>query len=241
MSLLSKLREKQAGKIATATPATFATQAEGERRTVACVATVAVAKSPQGQIASPAKVGAGDTATASCWWLIHYPDRDPSEVACLPEATHAEVLEWHPDAIAAEPFTPIIRKPSAPMTDVEENAIRAWLASIEETDLVTIANVIGKCRTDADALAYFLRCASDARPCGAAVDDRRCCNQCANLTDRGLCLAAKRGELISSRRYSPVQDVPRRCNAYLPGSNDKDRRPGRVRWPEAPVVNFQDQ
>ncbi|WP_297504145.1 hypothetical protein [Ferrovum sp.] len=51
------------------------------------------------------KVGAGDTATASRWWRIHYPDR-VVEVSFNPEATHAEViLEWYPDAVAAEPFT----------------------------------------------------------------------------------------------------------------------------------------
>jgi len=44
------------------------------------------------------------TATASHWWLLHYPDREPVEVASFPPATHAEVLKLHPNAIAAEPF-----------------------------------------------------------------------------------------------------------------------------------------
>ncbi|MBK7813135.1 MAG: hypothetical protein IPJ52_01900 [Rhodocyclaceae bacterium] len=99
------------------------------------------------------KVGAG--VTASTWWLLHYPDRDPLEVACCPEATHAEILERHPDAVAAEPFTPTIRQPSAPMTAEEETVIRAWLALIEETDPATIAEVIGQCQRDADARDYF--------------------------------------------------------------------------------------
>ena len=43
MSLLSKLREKQASRIATATPATFATQAKVGSQSVATVATVTVA------------------------------------------------------------------------------------------------------------------------------------------------------------------------------------------------------
>jgi hypothetical protein len=155
MSLLSRLREKQAVKVATATPATFATH-EGERgRTVASVATVVVAKSLQGKAASPAIVSPGDTATASRWWLIHYPDRDPVEVACCPDATHAEILEWHPDAVAAQPFIPTIRQPSSPMTASEEMAIRAWLALIEETDPATIAEVIGQCQRDADSRDYF--------------------------------------------------------------------------------------
>ena len=82
--------------------------------------------------APSAKVSPSDTATASRWWLIHYPDRDPVEVAYCPEATHADILERHPDAVAAEPFTPTIRQPSAPLTASEETAIRAWLALIKK-------------------------------------------------------------------------------------------------------------
>lgn len=235
MSLLSRLREKQAGKIATATPATFATQAGGERRNVASVATVTVAKSPQGQTAPPAKVGAGDTATASLWWLIHYPDRDPLEVACCPEATHAEILERHRDAVAAEPFTPTIRQPLAPMTASDETVIRAWLALIEETDPATIAEVIGQCQRDAEARDYFTgQAAADNLQKNkgnvAFDDDRRTCDQCANLIAR-RCQAAKRGEIVASRSYEPIRDLPRRCEGYAPGADDPDRRHGAERWP----------
>lgn len=157
MSLASLIRGKSASDtFATATPATFATQ-EGKRgRTVASVATVAVAKSPQGPTAPPAKVSPGDTATASGWWLIHYTNREPAEVACYPDATHAEMLERYVDAVAAEPFTPTILQPSAPLTASEETAIRAWLALIEETDPATIAEVIDQCQRVADAREYFI-------------------------------------------------------------------------------------
>ena len=114
MTLSALIRKRDTGNLATAIPAISATQPKGEAATVARIATVAVANPKEGKTASPAKVGAGETATASRWWLIHYPDRDPLEVACCPEATHAEILERHPDAIAAEPFTPTIRQPSAP-------------------------------------------------------------------------------------------------------------------------------
>ena len=232
MSLSNLIRRKsEPVGFATATPATFATQ-EGERgRTVATVATVAVAKSPQGQTAPPAKVGAGRTATASRWWLIHYPDRDPVEVACCPEATHADILERHPDAVAAEPFTPTIRQPSAPLTAREEQAIRAWLALIEETDPATIAEVIGQCQRDADARGYFTgRAAAELPKPDPFPDDRRTCDQCANLIAR-RCQAAKRGEIVASRNYEPIRDLPRRCEGYAPGATDTDRRPGRERWP----------
>ena len=155
MSLSSLIRKRHTGNLATAIPAISATQPKGEAATVARIATVAVATPKEEKTAPPAKVSPGDTATASRWWLIHYPDRDPVEVACCPEVIHADILEWHPDAVAAEPFTPTIRQPSAPLTASEETAIRAWLALIEETDPATIAEVIGQCQRDADARDYL--------------------------------------------------------------------------------------
>jgi hypothetical protein len=46
------------------------------------------------------------------WWLLHYPDRELVEVACFPPATHADILERHPVAIAAEPFEPATSEPT---------------------------------------------------------------------------------------------------------------------------------
>ncbi len=47
---------------------------------------------------------ANDPATAHRRWLTHYADREPVERHFRPDATTAEVLAWHPDAIAAEPL-----------------------------------------------------------------------------------------------------------------------------------------
>ncbi|MFZ5594737.1 MAG: hypothetical protein ACOY4D_10870 [Pseudomonadota bacterium] len=231
MTLSALIRKRDTGNLATAIPAISATQPKGETATVARIATVAVANPKEEKTASPAKGGAGDTATASRWWLIHYPDRDPLEVACCPEATHADILERHPDAVAAEPFTPTIRQPSAPMTFDEETAIRAWLALIGETDAVTIAEVIEQCQQDADARDYFTgRAAAELPKPAPFPDDRRTCDQCANLIAR-RCQAAKRGEIVASRNYEPVRDLLRRCEGYAPGPDDPDRRHGRERWP----------
>lgn len=235
MSLANLIRGKSGpARFATATPATFATEERERGRTVASVATVAVAKFPQGQTAPPANFGAGDTATASRWWLIHYPDRDPVEVVCCPEATHAEMLERHPDAIAAEPFTPTIRQPSAPLSADAETAIRAWLALIEETDPATIAEVIGRCQRDADARHYFTaRAAVELPKPDPFPDDLRTCSQCANLR-QWVCTIAKpeRGALvIANRGYRPDPSRLLRCEGYAPLASEADQRTGAERWP----------
>jgi len=174
MTLSALIRKRDTGNLATAIPAISATQPKGEAATVARIATVAVANPEERKTVPPAKVGAGDTATASRWWLIHYPDRDPVEVAFSPEATHAEVLEAYPDALAAEPFTPTVRQPSVPLTAEEQEAIRAWLALIEESDSATIAEVIGQCQRDADARNYFIgRAALGLPKPDPFPDDRR--------------------------------------------------------------------
>ena len=231
MTLSALIRKRDTGNHATAIPAISATQPKGEAATVARIATVAVANPKEEKTAPPPIVGAGDTAPASRWWLNHYPDRDPVEVACYPDATHADILEQLPDSVAAEPFTPTIRQASAPLTAEEETAIRAWLALIEETDPATIAEVIGQCQRDADARDYFTgRAAAELPKPGPFPDDRRTCDQCANLIAR-RCQAEKRGEIVVSRNYEPIRDLPRSCECYAPGAADADRRPGRERWP----------
>jgi hypothetical protein len=163
MTLSALIRKRDTGNLATATPAISATQPKEEAATVARIATVAVANPKEEKTAPPAKVGAVDAATASRWWRIHYHDHDV-EVCCCPEATHAGILGEFPDAVAAEPFTPTARQPSAPLTASEEAAIRAWLALIGETDPATIAAVIDHCQRDADARDYFAgRAAADLR------------------------------------------------------------------------------
>jgi hypothetical protein len=147
--------------IATAIPAISAIQPKGEAATVARIATVAVANPKEEKTAPPAKVGAGDTATASRWWLIHYLDRDPVQVACCPAAIHAEIMEWHPGAVAAEPRNPITRQSHAQMSASAEAAIRTWLVLIGETDPAAIADVMRQCQQDLEARRYFTERATE--------------------------------------------------------------------------------
>lgn len=113
----------------------------------------------------------------------------------------------------------------------EETAIRAWLAHIEETDADIIVAVLHQCRADMKARAYALRRAGEVPRPKHDDDDRRHCAHCTNLAPSGLCLAARRGEIVASRTYQPVDCIPRRCEGYAPGPNDRDQRTGRERWP----------
>jgi hypothetical protein len=59
-------------------------------------------------------------------------------------------------------------------------------------------------------------------------DDRRRCGQCLNLAGR-VCLVAI--EIGAIRKHTPISDLPRRCEGYMPGLDEADRRTGRERWP----------
>ena len=194
------------------------------------------ATQPNVENALALKVGAGETATTSRWWLIHFIERDPLELTCCPEATHAEILASYPDAIAAEPFKPSIRQPSSAITGDEEKAIRAWLALIEETDSATVAEVIGQCQRDADARAYFTgRAAAELAKPDPFPDDRITCRQCLNLRGR-ICTIAKPGGVVSANRgYQPPLEVLQRCSGYLPNATDTNQQPGGERWPSLPL------
>jgi hypothetical protein len=94
-------------------------------------------------------------------WLLHYPDTDPVMVFTAPESSLSEILRDFPGAISAEPFIPSFRQSTAPTSTDQEAAIRTWLAYIEETDPYIIADVLERCRIDADALDYFIRRAGE--------------------------------------------------------------------------------
>lgn len=61
-------------------------------------------------------------------------------------------------------------------------------------------------------------------------DDRRRCTECGNLGERGVCLAAQRREISASRGYTPMRDILRRCDGFMPLPNDPDQRHGRTKW-----------
>ncbi|MDR2187098.1 MAG: hypothetical protein LBE62_03475 [Azonexus sp.] len=65
----------------------------------------------------------------------------------------------------------------------------------------------------------------------ADYDDRRTCQQCAELSHvghGGYCMARLRRW---GRRSPCKQDLLQRCRDYKPTADDPDQRPGRTRWP----------
>lgn len=155
MSLFARLREKQKWNTATATLATFATEEGVTARSVATVATVAVA-SPE-----KLKTEAGNKAGVSCWWQVCYCDRPPLEILYPSGAVRAEVLAAYPDALEAHPFAPAILQPSSPLSAEEETMLRRWLAYTGETDPAIIAATIDQCQRDANARKRALEMAAE--------------------------------------------------------------------------------
>jgi hypothetical protein len=101
------------------------------------------------------KADAERTASAT-WWRLQYADGRLVEVACAPPATRDEVLTWYPGAVEAEAFEPESLAPSEPLSFEDEDAIRRWLDVIGETDAAVVAEVIERCRCDAEARRDFL-------------------------------------------------------------------------------------
>ncbi|MHB8472911.1 MAG: hypothetical protein ACYDC8_08705 [Gammaproteobacteria bacterium] len=154
--------------------------------------------------------------------------RDTGNLATAIPAIHATQQAEVTGTVARVATVAVANPPDAKpatMTVEQQADIRAWLAHIEETDPAIITEVMDKCRTDPEALAYFTwRAGEVPKPVVVDDDDRRRCDQCANLSPRGLCMATRRGEVT-------VHYQLRRCVGYAPRPDDPDRRHGEERWP----------
>jgi hypothetical protein len=102
MSLSKLIRKSELEGLLSATPAIRATDGTDDRVTVARIATVASS--------NPGKLKTASPEITSRAWLIHYVDREPMTVICVPEESHTSILEHYRDAIAAEPLTEPVTK-----------------------------------------------------------------------------------------------------------------------------------
>lgn len=94
--LLNRLKKYSS---ANANPASPANVYQQNTRTLATLATLATL-----QLATPA-----ESELISNWWLIHFVDDDPIQVAIWPPCNHMDALAFNPTAIAAEPINTAIK------------------------------------------------------------------------------------------------------------------------------------
>lgn len=125
------------------------------------------------------------------------------------------------DAIESRSSETTVQASVLPMPAAHEAAIRTWLAYVKDADVTVNDEVLAECRSNVYARAYFLRLAEGVPHLGEP-DDRPRCNQCANLTPSGHCLAAWRGEILAHSDFMPVPDLPLRCEAYKPMDVEQD-------------------
>lgn len=180
------------------------------------------------EVATPQEVKTADARHFR--WLVHFADREPVEVRCSPDATHAEILECRPDALAAEPIPERIKRQATPE---QESELRALVAAVGVAYAFTPAEqqeALDLALWDVEAALQSYRVMANEQNIILDRDDRRRCDQCANLSHGGKCAAWQ--AVGAMRGYSPVRDIPRRCEGYAPGADDPDKRPGGERWPE---------
>ena len=80
-------------------------------------------------------------------------------------------IECWVSAVTASPFLDVYARVRirmkweqvSPLSPGAEAGIRAWLEYIEETDPATIAGVLARCQSDAQARAYFLERSEELR------------------------------------------------------------------------------
>lgn len=166
------------------------------------------------------------------WATANTAERSPTAVMAVHESDESEIFLGSFGSNGSTPREHFQETAAvAQITAGEELAIRAWLARMGENDEAIVDDVLTRCRADAGAVGYFIALSGEVRSPARFDDDRRRCDQCANLTERGLCLAARRGEIVAARVYQPIRDLLRRCEGYAPGPDELDRRSGRDRWP----------
>ena len=166
-------------------------------------------------------------------WSIQFAGLAPIDAIFHPEATRDEALAAFPGSVVATPLPAAV---SHPVTPAEAAELRKLIALIlPDADGADRAEALAVALADPGAaLRSFRALAADLeRQPPTDADDRRTCQQCTSLSPDGRCRAAGRGELpyVASRIYSPVLDVPKRCEGYRPTAADPDQRPGVERWP----------
>ena len=164
-------------------------------------------------------------------WLLHFTGREPVIVTFSPEVIQVIALANYPSAVAVDLVNANSRQT---VTELETVELRQRVMGIYQEDADDDRNeALRAALADPDhsLICYRVMTTEQGIPLAFEHDDRRSCSQCAVL--RGsTCTFAIPGGLVSARQgYSPVLDLAHRCQGYLPGLNDTDKRTGRERWP----------
>lgn len=123
------------------------------------------------------------TATASAWWLLHYPDREPVQLVSHPPATLAQMLQQHPEALAAEPMSE--PHPAPHLTAEADRSCWPHSSAMNSVEIGTFMARLerftdkGMAYDEAEALADKL-VQRDREG-----DDRRLCLECRHLQGAG--------------------------------------------------------
>lgn len=97
---------------------------------------------------------ANDPVRSSWGWRITHANGRTMEHYIVPVQTLAEMQAYYPGTVIV-PIIEVAADGIRRMTAREEQAIRAWLELIGESDPATIADVMYQCQKDADAREYF--------------------------------------------------------------------------------------
>jgi hypothetical protein len=151
MSPATLIREAQSDGVMLSLSLAGNIKASGDRAAVN--RWITVIRERRAEIVEALQVGAGDTPTASRWWLIHYTSRAPQDVIFYPPVTSDEILATHREAIRAEPVRRDQRGDSDPQAD---SVSLKWAELVGEHDPVAIGAFVRAVRFDPDARNWIM-------------------------------------------------------------------------------------
>ncbi len=163
--------------------------------------------------------------TSACW-LLHYPDRDPVQLVSHPPASLAQILQQHPEALAAEPLAALHPAPGLALDADRSCWPHSSAMNAQEIDTFTARlgrfTDKGMGYDEAEALA------DPAGPAGLAdklvlrdreADDRRLCLECRHLhgwPGRWRCGNWQQAGMARDGLARDLVLMLQRCNGYHP-------------------------
>ena len=129
-----------------------------------------------------------DTDTVSAWWLLHYPDRDPVQLVSHPPATLAQILQQHPEAMAAEPMSEPQRYAPHPAPHLTAEAdLACWphTSAMNSVEIDTFTARLGRFTDKGMAYDQAEALADKLVQRDREGDDRRLCLECRHLQGAG--------------------------------------------------------